>query len=37
MSGFSAGGQLYDAHSTMTGIWELLAAIQALQPHRRID
>jgi len=33
MSGFSAGGQLCDAHSTITRIWELLAAIQALQPH----
>ena len=29
MSGFSAGGQLCDAHSTIIGIWELLAAIQA--------
>jgi len=29
MSGFSAGGQLCDAHSTIIRIWELLAAIQA--------
>jgi hypothetical protein len=36
MGGVSAGG-LCDAHSTINGIWELLAAIQALQLHRQID